>query len=205
MINRSLINSSVTLIFLAAVLVLVTGCDLVPLHMREQPRYEPLDAAALWSDGASARPIPANTIPRGQWGQIKLDNEFYTGKNAAGEYLTANPLDVTRPVMYRGQAQFDVFCAPCHGKAGYGDGMIVQRGFKQPTSYHDERLRQAADGYFYEVMSNGFGTMYSYASRISPEDRWAIVAYIRALQLSQNVPLEELPSDAQKEIETQLQ
>jgi mono/diheme cytochrome c family protein len=204
MINRSILKNSVTLTFLAAMLLLLTGCDLVPLHMRVQPRFEPLDPSTLWADGASARPIPANTIPRGQWGQVLLNDEFYTGKTAAGEYLMAVPLEVNRQLLHRGQEQFNVFCAPCHGKAGYSDGLIVQRGFKKPPSYHDDRLRQAADGYFYEVMSIGFGTMYSYASRISPEDRWAIVAYIRALQLSQNVSLDELPADVQKEVESQL-
>ncbi|MEW5959606.1 MAG: cytochrome c [Chloroflexota bacterium] len=186
------------IVFLVATGLLTSGCDLVPLHMRDQPRYDPLQASALFEDGLSARPIPANTIPRGPWGQIKLDEALNTGK-VNGEYVTDFPLPVSREVLERGQERYDIFCSPCHSRVGDGQGMIVQRGFPQPPSFHISRLREQPNGYYYEVITNGFGRMYSYASRIHPEDRWAIVAYIRALQFSQNAPLEALPAaDRQK-------
>jgi cytochrome c553 len=182
------------LLFLASSLVLITGCDLTPFHMRQQPYYRPLTPSTLFENGTSARPIPANTIPRGEWGQIMLNEAMYTGK-VNGEYVDTLPVPVTQALMERGRERYDIFCSPCHGRVGDGQGMIVQRGFPQPASYHTDRLRQQPDGYYYEVISNGFGRMYSYASRIQPEDRWAIVAYIRALQLSQNFPVESLPAE----------
>jgi hypothetical protein len=193
--------------FLAmASILLLTGCDLVPLHMRQQPYYRPLTQSTLFEDGAASRPIPANTIPRGEWGQIMLNEALYTGREN-GEYVETVPMPVTQAVLERGQERYDIFCAPCHSRVGDGQGMIVQRGFPPPPSFHIERLRQEPDGYYYDVITNGFGQMYSYSSRIPPEDRWAIVAYVRALQLSQNFPVESLPEsdlpllDAQPETE----
>lgn len=204
MINRLYIKSTFSIIFLAIALLLVSGCDIVPLHMRIQPRYEPLDPSTLWDNGASARPIPANTIPRGRWGQIMLDPIYYTGKITETGYIQTMPITVDRPTLLRGQERFNIFCSPCHGRLANGQGMIVQRGMKQPPSFHDQRLVDSPDGYFYDVMTNGFGVMYSYASRIPPDDRWAIVAYIRALQYSQNVHLDQLPADERQQIESQL-
>ncbi len=186
--------------FLFFSILMVTGCDLVPLHMRDQPRYDPLESSTLFENGMASRPLPANTIPRGEWGQVKLNEAFYTGQ-ANGEFVENNPLPMTRQVLERGQERYDIFCSPCHSRVGDGQGMIVQRGFPQPSSYHTDRLRNEPDGYYYDVISNGFGVMYSYDARIPPEDRWAIVAYIRALQLSQNAPLEAVPEDKLPELE----
>jgi mono/diheme cytochrome c family protein len=188
--------------FLAMALIVVSGCDLVPLHMRHQPYYRPLVQSTLFEDGAASRPLPANTIPRGEWGELMLNEALYTGKEN-GEYIEKVPIPVTQALLERGQERYDIFCSPCHSRLGDGQGMIVQRGFPQPPSYHTERLRQQPDGYYYDVITNGFGKMYSYASRIHPEDRWAIVAYIRALQLSQNFPVESLPESDLPLLESQ--
>ena len=141
-------------------------------------------------------------MPREEWGRILLDDRLYTGR-VNGEYAESIPLPVTKEFLLRGQERFNIFCSPCHGRVGDGQGMIAQRGFPQPPSFHSERLREEPVGYYYDVITNGFGVMYSYASRIQPRDRWAIVAYIRALQLSQNSTLEDLPAEARQELESQ--
>ncbi len=187
---------------LAMALIVLTGCDLVPLHMRQQPYYRPLVQSTLFEDGAASRPLPANTIPRGEWGELMLNEALYTGK-VNGEFVDSVPIPVTQALLERGQERYDIFCSPCHSRVGDGQGMIVQRGFPQPPSYHTERLRQQPDGYYYDVITNGFGKMYSYASRIHPEDRWAIVAYVRALQLSQNFSVESLPESELPLLESQ--
>lgn len=150
--------------------------------MWNQPRYTALQPSALFDDGAASRPIPAGTVA---FNDPRTDDHFYTGK-VNGEFATEFPEQVTvdMDLLQRGQEQFRIYCALCHGMSGTGNGMIVERGFKQPTSYHDIRLKSSPPGYLFDVITNGFGTMYSYASRVAPEDRWAIVAYIRALQLS---------------------
>jgi hypothetical protein len=170
--------------------------------MADQPRYDPLEPSTLWADGMSARPLPPNTVPREEWGRIILDDRLYTGQ-VNGEYAESIPLPVTEAFLLRGQERYNIFCSPCHGRAGDGQGMIVQRGFPAPPSFHTERLRAEPVGYYYDVITNGFGVMYSYASRVPPRDRWAIIAYIRALQLSQNVPLEDLPAEVRQELEAQ--
>lgn len=190
------------IIFLLVAGWLTTGCDLVPLHMRDQARYDPLEASTLFEDGLAARPIPANTVPRGEWGQIKLNEPFYTGQ-VDGEFVTEFPMPVTREVLERGQERYDIFCAPCHSRVGDGQGMIVQRGFPRAPSFHTDRLRQEPHGYYYDVITNGFGRMYSYEARIHPEDRWAIVAYVRALQFSQNAPLEAVPAEERQKLESE--
>lgn len=158
--------------------------------MHDQPRYEPLERNAFFEDGRASRPLVEGTVARGQ---LRLDDHFYTGK-VNGELVTTLPFAATKEVLERGQQRYNIFCSPCHDQIGTGRGMIVQRGFRQPSSFHIDRLRQAQAGYFFDVMTNGFGTMYSYADRITPKDRWAIVAYIRALQLSQNAALEDVPA-----------
>lgn len=173
-------------------------------HMHEQPRYEPMEQSTFFADGLVARPVPANTIPRGKWGQIQLNEHLYTGK-VGGEFATTFPITVDEALLARGQARYNIFCAPCHSRVGDGQGMIVQRGFVQPSSFHIDRLRDEPVGYYYDVISNGFGAMYSYDSRIPPEDRWAIVAYIRALQLSQNARLENVPDSERPSLDAQSQ
>lgn len=192
-----------SLLFITA-LLLLSGCDLVPLHMRDQPRYDTYEPSTLFADGTSARPIPPNTVPRGEWAEIMLNEPLYTGQ-VDGEYVEEFPVAIDRAVLLRGQRQYDIFCSPCHSRIGDGQGMIVQRGFPEPPSFHSQRLREEPVGYYYDVITNGFGVMYSYADRIEPEDRWAIVAYIRVLQFSQNVPLGTLPAAERQEIESQLE
>lgn len=205
MIQRIIPKRSVSFFFLVVAVLLVTGCDLVPLHMRNQPRYEPMQASTFWENGMASRPVPPNTVPRGAWGLAMQDPVYFTGKVSEEEFVQTIPVEVSRDMLERGQQQYNIYCAPCHARTGYGDGMIVQRGFKPPPSLHDQRLRDEADGYFYDVITNGFGAMYSYASRVPPDDRWAIVAYIRALQYSQNVDVNDLPAETRQEIESQLE
>jgi mono/diheme cytochrome c family protein len=156
--------------------------------MVDQAHLKPLAEENFFADGRASRVPPAHTVARGQ---LREDEQFYTGK--IGEQLAATfPHPVTRQTLTRGRERFDIYCAVCHGPSGNGDGMIVQRGFPRPPSFHEERLRAAPIGHFVDVITNGYGVMYSYASRVAPEDRWAIAAYIRALQLSQHAT----PADA---------
>jgi mono/diheme cytochrome c family protein len=146
--------------------------------MHDQPKYEPLEAGALFSNGQSARPIVEGTVARGQ---LNEDELFATGK-AGGALSTEFPYAVTRAMVDRGQQRYDIFCAPCHDRAGTGRGMIVRRGYRQPPSMHDQRLKDAPVGHFFDVMTNGFGMMPDYRAQIPVADRWAIAAYLRALQ-----------------------
>jgi mono/diheme cytochrome c family protein len=157
-------------------------------QMSHQPRHDPLDASFFWEDGRSSRDLVPGTVARGRL----RDDEHLYGAVAEGTLATSFPFPVTMEVMARGQERYNIYCAPCHGHTGYGDGMIVQRGFTPPNSFHEERLRLAPEGYYFNVITNGFGAMYSYAYRVPPEDRWAIIAYIRALQFSQHAPVEAL-------------
>jgi mono/diheme cytochrome c family protein len=167
-------------------LLLVVGCQ---QQMADQPRYEPLRRSAFFDDGSSARlPVP-DTVARGH---LNADEAFYTGR-AKGALVGTLPFPLTREVLQRGEERFNVFCAPCHDRTGSGNGMIVQRGFRHPPSYHIERLRQAPIGHFFDVMTHGFGSMPDYADQVPPRDRWAIAAYIRALQLSRNATPADVP------------
>lgn len=163
--------------------------------MVDQQKLEPLEQAEFFADDRGARVPPLHTVARGQ---LHDDEQFHTGK--IGPQLAANfPMPITRQLLERGQERFNIYCAVCHGATGAGNGIIVQRGFPQPPSFHEPRLRNAPPGHFVEVIKNGYGVMYSYASRVSPEDRWAITAYIRALQLSQNAsPGDADPTGAQQ-------
>ena len=152
--------------------------------MHNQPKYKPLAATDFFGDRRASRPTIADTVARGQ---LHLDEARYTGK-LNGKDVTAIPIQITREDLDRGHDRFEIYCSPCHGRLGDGQGMIVKRGLRQPPSYHDERLVTAPIGHFFDVMTNGYGAMYSYASRVAVDDRWRIAAYIRALQLSQNAP-----------------
>ena len=164
--------------------------------MHDQPRYKPLAASDFFDDGRSSRPKVEGTVARGQ---LRENTHLYTGR-VDGELSTSFPFPVTRETLARGRQQFEIFCRPCHGGLGNGNGVIVQRGFTQPTSFHDPRLRRMAPGYVFDVVTNGFGAMTSYATRVPPEDRWAIAAYIKALQLSQGARLADVPSDERREL-----
>jgi mono/diheme cytochrome c family protein len=165
--------------------------------MHDQPKYVPLRQSDFFGDARSARPLIAGTVARGQ---LREDSVRYTGK-ANGADVTDFPFPVTDAVMARGRERFDIYCSPCHGRTGQGDGMVVRRGYRQPPTYHQDRLRQAPVGHFFDVMTQGYGIMYSYAERVKPEDRWAIAAYIRALQLSHDMKLAELPAGERQNLE----
>ena len=187
------IHLSATVALLA--LLTTPGCDM--LDMYDEPRFEPLEASTFFDDGTSARPLVAGTVARGD---LREDEAFYLGK-VDGTYVTELPLDLNRALLLRGQQRFNIYCSPCHGRVGDGNGMIVQRGFRRPPSFTStDRLLNAPVGHFYDVISNGFGAMPSYASRVEPHDRWAIIAYIRALQRSQNGSVDDVPAELRDEI-----
>jgi cytochrome c553 len=166
--------------------------------MNDQDRFEPLEANDFFPDGAASRPIPAGTVARGQ---LRHDTAFHTGHTSPTELVNTLPMPLTRELLARGRERFDIYCSVCHGRTGNGTGMIVQRGFPQPPSFHTDRLRDAPLGHFVEVIAHGYGVMYPYASRVDPEDRWAIAAYIRALQLSQHAVLADADADARSRLE----
>jgi hypothetical protein len=181
-------------LLVAAAAVVLPGCR---QDMHDQPRYEPFEANSFFADQRSERPQVAGTVARGQ---LREDEHLYTGM-INGEPVETFPFPVTREVILRGRQRFEIFCTPCHGRLGNGEGMVAQRGFRHPPTYHSEQLRQAPLGHFFDVITNGFGAMYSFNDRIPPEDRWAIVAYIRTLQLSQAARLDELPPAVRQEFE----
>lgn len=194
---------------MVASLALATGCR---QKMYDTPRYDPYEPSGFYEDSLSMRPIEEGTVSRtGGWYDLDTnpyyseDGSFLTARDAPvdyGEHLVdALPFAATEQVLRRGRQQFDIYCSPCHGRTGYGYGMIVQRGLRMPVSFHSERLREAPLGHFYNVITNGYGAMYSYKARVSPEDRWAIVAYIQALQLSQHAELSDIPADRRQEME----
>jgi len=209
----------------AALAASLCGCEKAMQDMYNQPKLKPLGASAFWPDGRASRPAVAGTIARsggalagtssGRLGALPLPaNEAPTypvdenGRVKANltsaspaPLLATNPLPIDRHTLERGRERFDIYCSPCHSIAGDGDGMIVRRGFPSPPSYHTDRLRRAPDAHFYSVITNGYGMMYSYADRVAPDDRWAIVAYIRALQLSQNAHIADVPPDKRAELE----
>ena len=172
----------------------VTACR---RDMGQQAYHRPLDASSVFADGRAARPLPDHTIARGQ---LRADELFFTG-HVDGKPVDLFPEPVTPAMIERGRQRFDIYCAVCHGRTGEGNGMIVRRGFPTPPSFHIDRLRSAPAGHFVEVINNGFGLMYSYASRVEPADRWAIAAYIRALQLSQHAGLADVSPDDRAKLE----
>lgn len=159
--------------------------------MHIQPKYLPYEPTAFFNDGRSERqPVPG-TVARGQ---LRLDELLYTGKEN-GAISNRFPFPMTREDLERGQQRYNIYCTPCHDYTGGGNGIVVQRGFSPPPSFHSDRLRDAPAGHFFDVITNGYGSMYSYASRVEPEDRWRIAAYIRALQLSRHASVEDVPAE----------
>ena len=172
----------------------LAGCT---QQMAEQPRCGPLEASAFFADERCARQPVEETVARGY---LHLDEHLYAGK-VDGRPADTLPFSVTRQLLARGQERFNIYCTPCHDHLGSGQGMIVRRGFSAPPSFHIERLRQAPLGHFFEVMTNGYGTMPKYDTQISAQDRWAIVAYIRALQLSQHATLSDVPDKVRQRLQ----
>jgi hypothetical protein len=184
---------------LAAAAMLFSGCR---LDMHVQPKYLPYEPTTFFDDGRSERPPVSGTVARGH---LHLDELLYTGKEN-GVVSNRFPFPITHEDLERGRQRYNIYCTPCHDYTGSGRGMIVQRGFPTPPSYHIDRLRQAPVGHFFDVITNGNGSMYSYASRIEPEDRWRIAAYIRVLQLSQHATIQDVPdSERQKLTQQQTQ
>lgn len=203
----------------------LVGCERQMANMYQQPKLKPLQESPLWSDGRASRPIPPYTIPYSggafadsSSGRLQIEPlpvqvpaTLPIGAEGApkvaavagpvAETNAQNPLPRTLAVLERGQERFAIFCAPCHGLAGHGDGMVARRGFPNPPSYHIDRLRNAPDAHFFNVITNGYGAMYPYADRVPPNDRWAIVAYIRALQLSQHATLDAVPDEQRRQLE----
>lgn len=178
---------------LACAMVL-TGC---PQQMAETGREKPLDRTTFFEDRRVARPLVPGTVARGQ---LRADAALYTGK--AGEGLVAQlPVPLTKALLERGRERFEIFCTPCHGRLGTGEGAVAKRGMRPPPSYHIQRLREAPLGHFFDVMTNGFGVMPDYAVQVPPADRWAIAAYIRALQVSQGIPVAELTAEERERLD----
>jgi hypothetical protein len=166
-------------------------------EMANQPKNKPYSSSAFFDDGRAARPRVEGTVARGQ---LDIDEHLYTGK-IDGKLATTLPFPLTRQLLARGRERFNIYCTPCHDAIGTGQGMVVRRGFRRPPSYHIDRLRQAPIGHFFDVMTHGFGAMSDYAAQVPPNDRWAIAAYIRALQLSQHATLAEVPADRRRQLQ----
>jgi cytochrome c len=174
-------------VLLAAATTAVAGCR---QDMHDGPRYEVFEANPGMPDGRASRNPPAGTVARGQ---LRDDEHFYTGK-VNGVFVTEFPFALTGADLQRGRERFTIYCTPCHGQLGDGQGMVVQRGLRQAASYHQDRLRNESIGYLYDVIANGFGAMQGYADQVPPRDRWLIAAYVRALQLSQNASVDDVPA-----------
>jgi len=183
---RNNFSSLAIALLLVLFAISVSGCSDNTLRqdMANQPRQNPLSPSNFFPDGRSERPAIENTVARGS---LESDALF------APKDSNAFPLPLSLDLLERGQERYAIFCSPCHGLQGDGNGMVAMRGMKHPPTYHQERLRQVPNGYIYDVVTNGFGAMSGYSAQIPPRDRWAIVAYFRALQLSRNAPISELP------------
>lgn len=216
--EKAVVGRKAWLVFGLLAAAFASGCG-VRFDMQDQPRYKAYKKSDFFTDGRGSRDLPAGTVARGL---LKEDKAFYTGQidnpdpnaqvqstigptgntivtsfpNAIDEF----PIQVTKELIDRGENRYNIYCIVCHGAVGKGDGMIVRRGFPQPPTYHDDRLRNAPVGHFFDVVTNGWGRMNGYAASIQPADRWAIVAYIRALQLSQN-PDETLKMNVHRKAE----
>jgi len=183
-------------VLLAALAASLSACR---QDMHNQPRYKPLAPSRFFADGRSARPLVEGTVARGQ---LRFNRPLYTGRDGAG-FIRDMPLAMTREMVERGRQRYDIFCTPCHGRAGDGDGMVVERGFRRPPSFHEDRMRELPDGHYFDVITSGFGAMASYASRVPVTDRWAIVSYLRALQLTRRATLADVPAADRQKLESE--
>lgn len=187
MLNKSLLA-------IVASTAILAGCR---QDMHDAPRYEAYEASASFSDNRASRTAPTGTVARG-W--LRDDEALYTGK-IAGQAVDEFPFAISREALARGQERYNIYCTPCHGTLGDGNGMVVQRGLRQAASFHQDRLRQEKLGYYYDVITNGFGAMPDYATQIPVRDRWLIVAYVRTLQLSQHASVDDVPADRRGELD----
>lgn len=179
------------LVSAAACLFFCAGCRYLRQDMADQPKNKPLSPSEFFDDGRSERPLVENTVARGSL----ADDELFVPKDSNNF-----PLSVNQELLNRGEDRYKIFCTPCHGLQGDGNGMVAMRGMKHPPSFHQDRLRQAPNGYFYDNITNGFGAMYGYSAQIPPRDRWAIIAYVRALQLSRNAKVSDLPGELSQKL-----
>ena len=170
--------------------IFLGGCSLKQ-DMAYQPKNRPLAPSDFFTDGRSERPLVENTVARNA-----LENDQFVIGKESNDF----PLPLDQQLLDRGEERYKIFCSPCHGLQGDGNGMIVMRGMKRPSSFHIDRLRQSPNGYYFDVITNGFGAMYGYSAQIPPKDRWAIIAYVRALQLSRNAKASELPESLRTKI-----
>jgi hypothetical protein len=184
-----------SLIAMGALSLGLAGCS--RLDMQDQPKYKPERPSDFFADGRSERqPLPG-TIARGA---LEEDVAFYVGTDDHGDDIKDFPIAIDKAVILRGEQRYDIYCAPCHGRIGNGLGMIVRRGFKAPPSYHIDRLRDAPIGHYFNVITNGYGAMLNYAQQLEPRDRWAVIAYIRVLQYSENANINDLPQEARSRV-----
>ena len=186
-------RSRILLAGAAALLVALTACR---NDMHDQPRYKPLAASKFFADHRAARPQVDGTVARGH---LRIDEARYTGK-IAGEDIDQFPIPIAKADILRGQDRFNIYCTPCHGRLGDGTGLVVMRGFRQPPSYYSDKVLNAPIGHFFDVMTNGFGAMPSYASRVQPDDRWRIAAYIRVLQAAVAGKISDVPADQRQNL-----
>jgi len=187
------LRGRLALVAALAMATLAAGCR---NDMHDQPKYKGQRGSEFFADGRSERPLVPGTVARGH---LDDDEQLYAGK-LDGQPVTTFPAPVTRAILERGQERYGIYCTPCHDRVGNGNGMIVERGYRRPPSLHIDRLREAPVGHFFDVITSGFGAMPDYAAQIPVDDRWAIVAYIRALQLSQHATLGDVPSEEQAKL-----
>ncbi len=190
--SRSAASFAMLLLILAACGLAACGDSTLRQDMANQPRVNPLAPSDFFADGRSERPVIENTVARGSM----VDDPLNTVPKDANTF----PLPLTKDLLERGRQRYVIFCTPCHGLQGNGLGMVALRGMKHPPSFHDARLRAEPNGYYYDVITNGFGAMYGYSMQIAPQDRWAIISYLRALQLSRNAPVGELPAGLREKL-----
>jgi len=186
-------TSLLRLLGMATLLLSSAGCE---NNMRDQARIKPFQETPFFVDMRSARPLPPGTIPRGQ---LNENSEYYSGRNSDG-FAPKAPVKITKDLLQRGRERYTIYCSVCHGADGYGRGIVVEHGFTPPSSYHVDRLRAMPDGYFFDVITHGKGAMFSYSNRVASDDRWAIVAYIRVLQMSQHATLNDVPESERSKL-----
>lgn len=200
-ILRTLTSYMLRLAGVTLCLFMLTGCgNLLAFRqwMYNQPKAIPFRESEFFADGRSMRPIEPGTVASGT---VQYQDDFFTTGLVEGQEVDALPFPITREVLDRGQQQYNVYCSPCHGLSGYGNGMVARRGGTPPANYHSDYIRTKPISHYYVVMTNGYRNMYSYASKITPEDRWAIAAYVRALQLSQNATVNDVPPDQMNQLQ----
>jgi mono/diheme cytochrome c family protein len=182
-------------ILFAAIAFVAVGCR---QEMRTDSRLKPYQESSFFADRASSRPLVDGVVPRGE---ARSDDFFYRGE-INGHLVRGFPAPVTLDQLKKGQERYNIYCSVCHGLTGSGDGMVVQRGFPKPPSLDEQRLRDAPEGHFFQVITNGYGAMYAYASRVEPAERWAIIAYIRALQFAHNATPQDVPPEERPNLST---